>query len=194
MDQSLAAIFAVIVAFCGVSYFEIIGSRTYQILTKVDFLASLLPLICIPAVLSLGAGLFKWKDDNWKLSRGAYMFIIIGLLLLLGAISAIIVTIKPWAIGATFLLVPLLLVLAIGVIRYWASNNFYLTRIQMLLVCFLAFLLALAAFLVGWFHDKAFVGYFSFLFLVAGRALTVLLSPPIVVYSPRVLPCLFMYS
>ncbi|XP_022891820.1 calpain-type cysteine protease DEK1-like [Olea europaea var. sylvestris] len=40
--------------------------------------------------------------------------------------------------------------------------------------------------------DKAFVGasvgYFSFLFLLAGRALTVLLSPPIVVYSPRVLP------
>ncbi|KAM3267067.1 hypothetical protein P3L10_004062 [Capsicum annuum] len=174
---------AVIVAFCGVSYFEIVGSRTYQIPTKADFLASLLPLISIPAVLSLGAGLFKWKDDNWKLSRGAYMFI-----LLLGAISAIIVTIKPWAIGAAFLLVLLLLVLAIGVIHYWASNNFYLTRIQMLLVCFLAFLLALAAFLVGWFQDKAFIGYFSFLFLVAGRALTVLLSPPIVVYSPRVLP------
>ncbi|PHT92123.1 hypothetical protein T459_00005 [Capsicum annuum] len=145
---------AVIVAFCGVSYFEIVGSRTYQIPTKADFLASLLPLICIPAVLSLGAGLFKWKDDNWKLSRGAYMFIIIGLLLLLGAISAIIVTIKPWAIGAAFLLVLLLLVLAIGVIHYWASNNFYLTRIQMLLVCFLAFLLALAAFLVGWFQDS----------------------------------------
>ncbi|PHT29273.1 Calpain-type cysteine protease DEK1 [Capsicum baccatum] len=182
-------IFAVvIVAFCGVSCFEIVGSRTYQIPTKADFHASLLPLICIPAVLSLGAGLFKWKDDNWKLSRGAYMFIIIGLLLLLGAISAIIVTIKPWAIGAAFLLVLLLLVLAIGVIHYWASNNFYLTRIQMLLICFVAFLLALAAFFVGWFQDKAFVGYFSFLFLVAGRALTVLLSPPIVVYSPRVLP------
>ncbi|PHT61179.1 hypothetical protein T459_34971, partial [Capsicum annuum] len=120
---------AVIVAFCGVSYFEIVGSRTYQIPTKADFLASLLPLICIPAVLSLGA-------------------------------------------GAAFLLVLLLLVLAIGVIHYWASNNFYLTRIQMLLVCFLAFFLALAAFLVGWFQDKAFVGYFSFLFLVAGRALT----------------------
>ncbi|PHT25574.1 Calpain-type cysteine protease DEK1 [Capsicum baccatum] len=162
--------------------------RTYQILTKAVFLASLLPLICIPAILSLGTGLFKWKEDNWKLSRGAYMFIIIGILLLLGAISAIIVTIKPWAIGAAFLLVLLLLVLAIGVIHYWASNNFYLTRIQMLLVCFLAFLLALAAFLVGWFQDKAFVGYFSFLFLVAGRTLTVLLSPPIVVYSPRVLP------
>ncbi|XP_047260918.1 calpain-type cysteine protease ADL1 [Capsicum annuum] len=133
---------AVIVAFCGVSYFEIVGSRTYQIPTKADFLASLLPLICIPAVLSLGAGLFKWKDDNWKLSRGAYMFIIIVLLLLLGAISAIIVTIKPWTIGAAFLLVLLLLVLAIGVIHYWVSNNFYLTRIQMLLICFLAFLLA----------------------------------------------------
>ncbi|PHU01662.1 hypothetical protein BC332_31449 [Capsicum chinense] len=134
-------IFAVvIVAFCGVSYFEIVGSRTYQIPTKADFLASLLPLICIPAVLSLGAGLFKCtfrKDDNWKLSRGAYIFIIIGLLLLLGAISAIIVTIKPWAIGAAFLLVLLLLVLAIGVIHYWASNNFYLTRIQCYLFVFL---------------------------------------------------------
>jgi hypothetical protein len=168
-----------------------------------------------------------------------------------------------------------MLVLAIGAIHHWASNNFYLTRIQMLFVCFLAFLLALAAFLVGLFEgekqnplpsyiifhapclhsslakivplllmtltfshiccsDKPFVGasvgYFSFLFLLAGRALTVrytaqfsfklhiflfvfgfvlflvvlhhlhlhygiitlfvqvLLSPPIVVYSPRVRP------
>ncbi|PHT60376.1 hypothetical protein CQW23_02739 [Capsicum baccatum] len=137
----------VIVAFCGVTYFEIVGSRTYQIPTKADFLASLLPLICIPAVLSLGAGLFKWKDDNWKLSRGAYMFIIIGLLLLLGAISDIIVTIKPWAIGAAFLLVLLLLVLAIGVIHYWASNNFYLTRIQ--IAAFLV-LYGIALSIEGW--------------------------------------------
>ncbi|VFQ85158.1 unnamed protein product [Cuscuta campestris] len=78
--------------------------------------------------------------------------------------------------GATFLLVLLLLVLAIGAIHYWASHNFYLTRVQMLVVCFLAFLVALVAFLVGWFQDKAFVGasvgYFSFLFLLAGRALS----------------------
>lgn len=38
------------------------------------------------------------KDDNWKLSRGAYAFILIGLLLLLGAIAAIIVIIKPWTV------------------------------------------------------------------------------------------------
>ncbi|PHT61444.1 Calpain-type cysteine protease DEK1 [Capsicum annuum] len=155
---------AVIVAFCGISYFEIVGSRTYQIPTKADFLASVLPLICIPAVLSLGAVILSVPFSG-KTTIGSSL-----------------------EIGAAFLLVLLLLVLAIGVIHYWASNNFYLTRIQMLLVCFLAFLLALAAFLVGWFQDKAFVGYFSFLFLVAGRALTVLLSPPIVVYSPRVLP------
>ena len=112
-----------------------------------------------------------------------------------------------WQIGAAFLLVLLLIVLAIGVIHQWASSNFYLTRVQMFFVCFLAFLLALAALLVGWFEgEKAFpwlfnlwltilvapniisslfccmsdkplvgasVGYFSFLFLLAGRALTV---------------------
>ncbi|XP_051113651.1 calpain-type cysteine protease DEK1 [Andrographis paniculata] len=183
---------AILVSFCGASYMKVVSSRPDQIPTKTDFLAALLPLICIPAILSLCTGLLKWKDDNWKLSRGAYIFIVIGLVLLLSAISAITVIIDPWTIGAAFLLVVLLLVLAIGVIHYWASNNFYLTRFQMLFVCFLAFLLALAAFFVGWFQDKAFVGasvgYFSFLFLLAGRALTVLLSPPIVVYSPRVLP------
>ncbi|KAK9274194.1 hypothetical protein L1049_019008 [Liquidambar formosana] len=186
-------IFAVVlVAFSGVSYFEVVSSRDDQVPTKSDFLAALLPLMCIPALLSLCSGLHKWKDDDWKLSRGVYIFVTIGLLLLLGAISAIIVIIKPWTIGVAFLLVLLLMALAIGVIHYWASNNFYLTRTQMFFVCFLAFLLALAAFLVGWFADKPFVGasvgYFSFLFLLAGRALTVLLSPPIVVYSPRVLP------
>ncbi|GFP92459.1 calpain-type cysteine protease dek1 [Phtheirospermum japonicum] len=183
---------AILVSFCGASFMTVVNSRTDQIPTKADFLAALLPLICMPAILSLSSGLLKWKDDNWKLCRGAYLFIIIGLVLLLGAISAVTVIIEPWAIGVAFLLVVLLLVLAIGVIHYWASNNFYLTRFQMLFVCFLAFLLALAAFIVGWIEDRAFVGasvgYFSFLFLLAGRALTVLLSPPIVVYSPRVLP------
>ncbi|KDP30593.1 hypothetical protein JCGZ_16246 [Jatropha curcas] len=186
-------IFAVVlVAFCGASYLEVVKSRDDQVPTKADFLAALLPLVCIPALLSLCSGLLKWKDDGWKLSRGVYIFVTIGLLLLLGAISAVIVVIQPWAKGVAFLLVLLLIVLAIGVIHHWASNNFYLTRMQMLFVCFLAFLLGLAAFVVGWSQGKAFVGasvgYFSFLFLLAGRALTVLLSPPIVVYSPRVLP------
>ncbi|EPS66151.1 phytocalpain [Genlisea aurea] len=183
---------AILVSFCGASYVMIVKSRSEQIPTNADFLAALLPLICMPAMLSLSSGLLKWCDDNWNISRGAYIFIMIGLALLLGAISAITVTIRPWTIGAAFLLVLLLLVLAIGVIHFWASNNFYLTRFQMLFVCFLAFLLALAAFVVGWFQDRAFagasVGYFAFLFLLAGRALTVLLSPPVVVYSPRVLP------
>lgn len=190
------------------------------------------------------------KDDDWKLSRGVYIFVIIGLLLLLGAISALIVVIKPWTvsainslycvelinsylctslsstflplqlfcltssspllqIGVAFLLVLLLMVLAIGAIHHWASNNFYLSRIQMVFVCFLAFLLALAAFLVGRFEGASYVyfisfnmfifirkwlidycciiafcfsgkpfvgasvGYFLFLSLLAGRALTV---------------------
>ncbi|XP_043692215.1 calpain-type cysteine protease DEK1-like [Telopea speciosissima] len=182
----------VLVVFCGASYLEVVNSRDDGVPTNGDFLASLLPLVCIPAVLSFYSGLYKWKDDDWKLSRGVYVFVGIGLLLLLGAISAVIVIVKPWTIGVAFLLVLLLIVLAIGVIHYWASNNFYLTRTQMFLVCFLAFLLALAAFLVGLLEGKPFVGasvgYFSFLFLLAGRALTVLLSPPIVVYSPRVLP------
>ncbi|GLT26977.1 hypothetical protein SLA2020_020110 [Shorea laevis] len=182
----------ILVSFCGASYLEIVKSRNNQVPTTGDFLAAFLPLVCIPALLSLGSGLLKWKDDNWRLSRGVYVFIIIGLLPLLGAISAVIVVIKPWTIGAAFLLVLLLIVLAIGVIHHWASNNFYLTRTQMVIVCFLAFLLGLAAFFVGWFQDKPFVGasvgYFSFLFILVGRALTVLLSPPIVVYSPRVLP------
>ncbi|XXG56429.1 hypothetical protein AAC387_Pa03g3838 [Persea americana] len=182
----------VLVAFCGASYLGVVNSRDDRVPTKADFLAALLPLVCIPAVLSLCTGLHKWKDDDWKLSRGVYVFIGIGLFLLLGAISSVIVIIKPWTIGVAFLLVFLLVVLAIGVIHYWASNNFYLTRMQMFLVCLLAFVLALAAFVVGLLEDKPFVGasvgYFSFLFLLAGRALTVLLSPPIVVYSPRVLP------
>ncbi|XP_010936786.1 calpain-type cysteine protease ADL1 [Elaeis guineensis] len=182
----------VLVTFCGASYWGVVNSREDVIPMKADFLAALLPLVCIPAVFSLFTGLYKWKDDDWRLSRGVYVFIGIGILLFFGAISAIIVIIRPWTVGVAFLLVILLVVLAIGVTHYWASNNFYLTRTQMFLVCFLAFLLALAAFLVGLFEENPFVGasvgYFAFLFLLAGRALTVLLSPPIVVYSPRVLP------
>lgn len=38
------------------------------------------------------------KDDDWSLSRGVYVFVSFGLLLLLGAISAVIVVIKPWTV------------------------------------------------------------------------------------------------
>ena len=130
-------------------------------------------------------GKFCRKDDGWRLSRGVYVFVSIGLLLLLGAISAVTVVVKPWSvrltlvfaayfrlklkctfltwclflfnwkqIGVAFLLVLLMMVLAIGAIHHWASNNFYLTRTQMFFVCFLASLLALAAFLVGWFEGE----------------------------------------
>lgn len=50
----------VLVAFCGASYLEVVKSRDDQVPTKGDFLAALLPLVCIPAVLSLCSGLHKW--------------------------------------------------------------------------------------------------------------------------------------
>ena len=46
------------------------------------------------------------KDDGWKLSRGVYVFVSIGLLLLLGAISAVIVVIKPWTVSEVYFLCP----------------------------------------------------------------------------------------
>ncbi|MCI14187.1 calpain-type cysteine protease DEK1-like [Trifolium medium] len=59
----LIGIFAVIlVAFCGVSYLEVINSRDDQVPTQGDFLAALLPLVCIPAMLSLCCGLLKWLE------------------------------------------------------------------------------------------------------------------------------------
>lgn len=39
------------------------------------------------------------KDDCWKLSQGVYIFVSIGLLLLLGAISAVIVVVRPWTVS-----------------------------------------------------------------------------------------------
>lgn len=53
----------VLVAFCGASYLGVVNSRDDRIPTKADFLAALLPLVCIPAVLSLCTGLHKWWDD-----------------------------------------------------------------------------------------------------------------------------------
>ena len=50
----------VLVAFCGTSYLEVVSSRDDKVPTKADFLAALLPLVCIPALLSLCSGLLKW--------------------------------------------------------------------------------------------------------------------------------------
>lgn len=55
-----SSVVVVLVVFCGASYLEVVSSRDDQIPTNGDFLASLLPLVCIPAVLSLCSGLHKW--------------------------------------------------------------------------------------------------------------------------------------
>lgn len=51
---------AILVSFCGTSYIKVVSSRSDEVPTKADFLAALLPLICIPALLSLCTGLLKW--------------------------------------------------------------------------------------------------------------------------------------
>jgi len=61
LSYSLMHFFVVVlVAFCGASYLEVVKSRDDEVPTKGDFLAALLPLVCIPAVLSLCSGLHKW--------------------------------------------------------------------------------------------------------------------------------------
>lgn len=50
----------VLVMFCGASYLEVVKSRDDEVPTNGDFLAALLPLVCIPALLSLCSGLYKW--------------------------------------------------------------------------------------------------------------------------------------
>ena len=58
-------VFAVVLlAFCGASYLEVVKSRLDQVPTKVDFLAALLPLVCIPALLSLCCGFYKWLVNS----------------------------------------------------------------------------------------------------------------------------------
>ena len=61
LSYSLLHFFVVVlVAFCGASYLEVVNSRDDKVSTKGDLLAALLPLVCIPAVLSLCSGLHKW--------------------------------------------------------------------------------------------------------------------------------------
>lgn len=50
----------VLMTFCGGSYVGIVRSRVGKTPTEADFLAALLPLVCIPAMFSLGCGLYKW--------------------------------------------------------------------------------------------------------------------------------------
>jgi hypothetical protein len=51
----------VLMTFCGGSYVGIVRSRVGKSPTEADFLAALLPLVCIPAMFSLGCGLYKWS-------------------------------------------------------------------------------------------------------------------------------------
>ncbi|CDY10567.1 BnaC03g70470D [Brassica napus] len=92
--------------------------------------------------------------------------------------SSVIAFLNYFVIGVSFLLVLLLIVVAIG-------NRHPLSA-------FCPFFWVWSHSLLGGFKIKHLLehlfGYFTFLFLLAGRALAVLLSPPIVVYSPRVLP------
>lgn len=65
---------AVLVAFCGASYLEVVKSREDQVPTKGDFLAALLPLVCIPALLSLCSGWLKWLVNFFSLKLGIEFF------------------------------------------------------------------------------------------------------------------------
>lgn len=55
---------AVLVSFCGASYWGVVNSREDGLPLKADFLAALLPLLCIPAFFSLFTGLYKWYKMN----------------------------------------------------------------------------------------------------------------------------------
>ncbi len=59
--RSSFLVFAVVlITFCGGSYVGVVQSRSGKMPVEVDFLAALLPLVCIPAVFSLACGLYKW--------------------------------------------------------------------------------------------------------------------------------------
>jgi hypothetical protein len=71
LSCSLSA--AVLVSFCGASYWGVVNSREDGIPLKADFLAALLPLLCIPAMFALFTGLYKWyKDDLQHLNFYSY--------------------------------------------------------------------------------------------------------------------------
>jgi len=59
------------------------------------------------------------KDDCWILSRGVYVFFSIGLLLLFGAIAAVI-AVKPWTVNANCL---------------HNSQSFWLTFLNLIHLC-----------------------------------------------------------
>ena len=56
----IVSFIVVLVMFCGASYLEVVKSRDDEVPTSGDFLAALLPLVCIPALLSLCSGFYKW--------------------------------------------------------------------------------------------------------------------------------------
>ncbi|QCD82512.1 hypothetical protein DEO72_LG2g2851 [Vigna unguiculata] len=49
-----------------------------------------------PGIGFIGSASTAILHNDWKLSRGVYIFVLIGLVLLLGVISALIVVVKPW--------------------------------------------------------------------------------------------------
>jgi hypothetical protein len=70
------------------------------------------------------------KDDGWKLSRGVYIFVIIGLLLLFGAISALIVVIKPWTVSAIlFIVLNLITLTCVLFFPPYVSSTFFSERL-----------------------------------------------------------------
>jgi len=53
-----------------------------------------------PGIGFIGSASTTILHNDWKLSRGVYIFVLIGLVLLLGVISSLIVVVKPWTISA----------------------------------------------------------------------------------------------
>ncbi|GBG77354.1 hypothetical protein CBR_g23686 [Chara braunii] len=137
--------YGVLVGFCGGSYAIIRTERGKYDMD--DVLAAFLPLLCIPSVTAILVGIYKWKDDGWKVSKAAFRLVAGGWLLL--ALVTILIGVKCWQVAGLFMFVLLLVFLGMAAAYRWVAHNFYLTRWEMVFVALMSLLLALGAFLFG---------------------------------------------
>ncbi|QCE00524.1 Vps16 [Vigna unguiculata] len=86
-----------------------------------------------PGIGFIGSASTTILHNDWKLSRGVYIFVLIGLVLLLGVISALIVVVKPWTADENLRLIRSSLLEAVEACVDAAGHEFDVSRQRTLL-------------------------------------------------------------
>ncbi|KAJ3443723.1 calpain [Anaeramoeba flamelloides] len=115
--------FAVLCFYCLGMYFWVFNHTT-----KTEGLSMVFVLIGYPILVFLIFVIYKWKDDNWQITKFIKISLASCLALFLTVSILISILVDPWTIGIGLVYLFILFVIILFLVIMWIQNKFYLPK------------------------------------------------------------------